>query len=117
MRTYAARKKNIPKTNNFLVNHFTPHKPDWPLFQVLHARVLFSDLISDFPFFDSSYNSFFFHLLSAIVQSKYEIDVLWPKDRNGDHLIIPLRPRRSNMIIHRFISPLTPIIRFHTPSL
>jgi hypothetical protein len=118
--TYAARKKKMPKTSNFLVNHLTPHNPDCPLFQVLHAIVLFSDLISAFPFFDISYNSFFFHLPSATYDKSFEVsDVLWPKDWNGNHLIIPLCPRWCNMIINRFVSPLTPtpIIRFHPSSL
>jgi hypothetical protein len=84
MNTHAARKKKIPKTNNFFVNHFTPHNPDCPLFQVLHAIVLFSDLMSALPFLDNSYNSFFFQLtLSANSQipSRYtidEVDLLWP---------------------------------------
>jgi hypothetical protein len=104
----------MPKTNDRLVNHLTPHKPDCPLFHILHANVLFSDRISALPFFDRSYNSSFLHLSSAM--SIY-VDLLGPQDGYGNHLIIPLSCTSGrNMFVNWLISPITTAIGFHPSS-
>lgn len=61
-------------TSKRLVNHLTPNRPDCPLFQIRHALVRFSDLISALPRRDRSYSSDFCHLFHLVSTAELHPD-------------------------------------------